>query len=126
MLLREVRPYLAILSPQLATPSSKFQPDYNRAKRCQIHIKSPDKDHGLMAYVEEMHMRRSSKDSNHCIDYLQFGRNDRIPFITLKKSDKYCGEWDGRRAVSHGISYDDPGGDLLVWVSLGGRRQSSW
>ncbi len=79
-----------------------------------------------MVYVEQMNMRRSSKDEDHCVDYVQFGRNDIVPFFTVDKSKRYCGHWDGRDSVANGISFDEPGGDLLVWVSLGGRRQSSW
>ena len=61
----------------LRSPSSTFQPNYGRskAKRCEIHIKAPDSGYGLMAYVEEMHMRRSTRD-NSCVDYIQFGQDD--------------------------------------------------
>ncbi len=79
-----------------------------------------------MAYVEEMNMRRSSRDPDKCIDYVQFGQDDIVPFITMKKSQRYCGGWNGRASISGGIVFDEPGGDLLVWVSLGGRRASSW
>lgn len=77
----------------LQSPSSQFQPNYgsNKPKRCKIHIQAPDDDHGLMIYVEEMHMRKSKKDGV-CIDFIQFGQEDIIPFLTLSKSQKYCGE----------------------------------
>ena len=109
---------------QLSSPSTSFQPNYrNKAKRCEIHIRAPA-DHGLLAYVEEMNMRRSSRDGS-CVDYVQFGLDDLIPFLTYEKSDRLCGERDGKTRVSGGFAYDDPHGNLLVWVSLGGRRQTS-
>ncbi len=112
---------------QLDSPSRSFQPSYKKSKQCEVRIKAPgDPPHGLLAYVEQMNLRRSSHDGR-CVDYVQFGQHDRIPLITLKKSDQFCGARDGRRYVANGISYDDPYGNLLVWVSVGGRRSTqSW
>merc|ERR1719402_2202363 len=42
-----------------------------------------------------------------------------IPFITVYKSEKICGE-------QYGLSYDDPGGSLLIWLTLGPSRPSSY
>ena len=42
-----------------------------------------------------------------------------VPFFTIFKSKKMCGKFSG-------ASYDDPHGNLLVWLNLGGRRQTSW
>ena len=70
-------------------------------------------------------MRRSSKDSD-CIDFIQFGQDDRIPFFTLKKSKRICGGINGKSNASAGYFYDDPKGNLLVWVNLGGRRKTRY
>lgn len=84
----------------------------------------PPESHGLLAYVEEMNLRESARDGD-CVDYIQFGQDDVIPFMTFKKSDRLCGARNGRERVAGGYAYDDPHGNLLVWVSLGGRRQTS-
>ena len=49
-----------------------------------------------MAYVEEMHLRQNSRDDK-CIDSIQFGQDDRVPFVTLMKSDQFCGERYGKQ-----------------------------
>lgn len=111
---------------KLQHPSISFQPNYhNKAKRCEIHVRASE-NFGLMAYVEEMHLRQSTKDSS-CVDYIQFGKDDLVPFMTLDKSNRICGERYGRGVKKDGFAYDDPTGNLLIWVSLGGRRQTtSW
>ena len=80
----------AIIS--LKSPSQRLQPEYrNKAVRCKIHLKVPEEQKGslgLMAYVEEMHLRQNSRDDD-CVDYVQFGQDDRLPFVTLNKSDRY-------------------------------------
>ena len=55
--------------------------------------------------------RTTGKDS--CIDYIEFGQEDVIPFITLKRSGRLCGT-----KSKQGL-YDDPGGQLLIWLKLG-------
>lgn len=88
-------------------------------------------------------MRKDSRDSS-CVDYIQFGQDDMVPFLTVFKSDRLCGEISAKSAASGrsddlkarmqfraahqaGAFYDDPYGNLLVWISVGGRRQtSSW
>ena len=112
---------------QLNAPSRTFQPNfYNKAKRCEIHVRAPD-NHGLMAHVEEMHLRKSTRDGA-CTDYIQFGQDDIIPFMTYKKSERLCGEDQSRprEGYKSGFVYDDPSGNLLIWVSLGGRGQTSY
>jgi len=84
--------------------------------KCSVKIKA-DNGFGLMVYVEEMNLRRSSSGS--CRDYVQFGRDDYIPFITVEKSEKLCGNRSG-------FSYDEPDGKLLVWLNLGSDRSSEW
>lgn len=69
---------------------SVFFNDRNKAKRCEIHIKAPD-NHGLMAFIEGMHLRKNRKD-DHCVDHVQFGQEDVIPFLTFVKSDRLCGK----------------------------------
>ena len=55
--------------------------------------------------------RESGKDV--CVDYVEFGQEDVIPFITLKRSGRLCGYRAGRSL------YDDPAGQLLIWLKLG-------
>ena len=55
--------------------------------------------------------RDSGKDV--CVDYVEFGQEDVIPFITLKRSGRLCGYRAGRSL------YDDPAGQLLIWLKLG-------
>ena len=53
-----------------------------------------------------------------CIDYVQFGRDDLIPFFTFSKSQKLCGNRTG-------FHYDEPDGKLLVWLYLAPRTRTS-
>ena len=69
-------------------------------------------------------MRRHSKDMG-CIDWIQFGQDDILPFYTLKKSRRMCGVKNGKTNSSQGFFYDDPTGNLLIWISLGGRRKTT-
>ena len=64
-----------------------------------------------------MNLRKGSGGS--CNDFVQFGRDDLIPFITVEKSDKLCGNRSGFR-------YDEPDGKLLVWLYLGSGRSPEW
>jgi len=111
---------------QLANPSSALQKNI-RDKReiCEIQIEAPDDDYGIMAYVEVMHMRQSTKDGS-CVDYLQFGRSDAIPFVTLRKSKRLCGEMNGKKRLSDGYGFVEPEGSLLVWIAFGGRRRTQY
>jgi hypothetical protein len=64
-------------------------------------------------YVEDMYLRRESNSgSPKCLDYIQFGIDDLIPFVTVMKSAKMCGNETGFR-------YDDPDGNLLIWLAMG-------
>jgi len=85
-------------------------------KICNIMIKSR-KDLGLMVYAEDVYLRSDQKNSSQevCIDYIEFGREDIIPFITMERSGKLCGERTG-------YHYDEPGGQLLIWLKLGPYR----
>ena len=47
------------------------------------------------------------------MDYVEFGQEDVIPFITLKRSGRLCGY-----RAAHSL-YDDPEGQLLIWLKLG-------
>jgi len=104
--------------------ASMYKTDKTRDKykKCQILVKA-NEGYGLMAYVEQMHLRQDTRPSSaslpKCIDYIQFGRDDMIPFVTVYKSDKFCGERSG-------LKYDEPGGNLLVWLTLGPSRPSSY
>lgn len=109
---------------ELSKPSISFQPSRrNKARQCTILIKVPQ-GFGIMAYIEQGHLRKSTNDGS-CTDYVQFGQEDIVPFLTLKKSDRFCGQLDGRQDASRGFSYDDPGGKMLVWIKLGGRDETS-
>ena len=56
-------------------------------------------------------LREDGKKS--CEDYVEFGEEDVIPFITMKRSGRMCGKQAGESL------YDDPGGQLLIWLGLG-------
>ena len=108
----------------MKNPSKRLQPNWrNKLKECEIKIKAPE-EFGLIAYVEEMSMRRHRKDMD-CIDFIQFGQDDILPFYTLKKSRRMCGVKNGKANSSQGIFYDDPTGNLLIWIGLGGRRRTT-
>lgn len=105
---------------QLDSPL-KFQPDYhNKVRRCEVHLKAPQ-HFGIMVSIEQMHLRQNSKDKS-CVDYVQFGRDDIIPFVTISHSDRICGE----ASRETGEKYDDPSGSLLIWLNLSGRRKTSY
>ena len=64
-----------------------------------------------------MYLRRetsviSSSSGLKCLDYIQFGIDDLIPFVTVVKSEKKCGN-------ETGFTYDDPDGNLLIWLAMG-------
>jgi len=69
-------------------------------------------------------MRLSRKDGG-CIDYIQFGKDDNIPWYTLEKSKKICGVKDGKTNSSRGVFFEEEDGNLLIWIALGGRRSTS-
>lgn len=79
--------------------------------KCDLDIKASP-GYGLMVRVEEAKLRESSKKDGKCEDYLQLGNDDNIPFFTLEKSKKLCGDISS-------YSYDVSNGQLLVWVRLG-------
>ena len=109
---------------ELKNPSKRLQPNWrNKIQECEILIKASD-EFGIIAYVEEMSMRKHAKDGD-CIDFIQFGQDDRVPFYTLEKSRKMCGVKNGKTNASQGIFYKDPTGNLLVWIGLGGRRKTA-
>jgi hypothetical protein len=41
---------------------------------------------GVMVYTSSMYLRPGAVTG--CVDYVQFGQDDFIPFITYRKSDK--------------------------------------
>ena len=107
---------------ELSKPRIAFHSSRHASKLCEIHVKAPD-GFGIIAYVEEAYLRKN-KSSNECKDYIQFGQDDKIVFVTLQKSDPYCGHYNGRRDSNKGIYYDDPHGDLLVWINLFGQKET--
>ena len=110
---------------ELKNPSKRLQPSYrNKRKQCEIKVKVPQ-NYGITAYIEEMHMRKSRSDGD-CYDFIQFGQDDKIPFMTLTKSERICGHINGKVDAAKGRFYDDPKGDLLIWINLGGRRKMTY
>jgi len=85
-------------------------------KICNIMIKTR-KDLGLMVHAENVFLRSEPRNGSKeaCIDYIEFGREDIIPFITMERSGKLCGD-------KTGYHYDEPGGQLLIWLKLGPYR----
>jgi len=84
-------------------------------KICNLLIKTK-KGLGLLVYAEEMDLRQEKNEESGkdvCVDYVEFGQEDVIPFITLKRSGRLCGY-----RAAHSL-YDDPEGQLLIWLKLG-------
>jgi len=79
--------------------------------KCDLDIKASP-GHGLMVRVEDASLRRNTERMGKCVDYVQLGRDDNMPFFTWDKSAKLCGDLTG-------YSYDVTNGQLLVWVRLG-------
>jgi len=85
-------------------------------KICNIMIKTR-KDLGLMVHAENFFLRSEQRNGSKetCIDYIEFGIEDIIPFITMERSGKLCGEQTG-------YYYEEPNGQLLIWLKLGPYR----
>jgi len=81
---------------------------------CSLLIKSRE-GLGLLVYAEEFYLRGGDWEDGKksCEDYVEFGEEDVIPFITMKRSGRMCGKQAGESL------YDDPGGQLLIWLGLG-------
>jgi len=86
---------------------------HGEKKICNLLVKSR-KGLGLLVYAEELNLRNKNtlNDKVSCVDYVEFGQEDVIPFITLKRSGRLCGH-------NPGAVYDDPEGQLLIWLKLG-------
>ena len=106
----------------LSKPRIAFHPHQEKSKLCEIHVQAPE-GFGIATYVEEAYLRRNSSDLS-CKDYIQFGLDDKLPFLTLDKSKQICGHIQGQKDVSKGFMYDDPYGNLLIWINLFGRKQT--
>jgi len=83
--------------------------------KCDLAVKASP-GHGLMVRVEDSTLRINADRKGKCMDYVQLGKDDTMPFFTWNKSDKMCGDLSGR-------SYDVNNGQLLVWVRIGSGRQ---
>lgn len=79
--------------------------------KCDLEVKASP-GYGLMVRVEGATLRRNMERKGKCVDYVQLGRDDNMPFFTWDKSGKLCGDLGG-------YSYDVSNGQLLVWVRLG-------
>lgn len=84
-------------------------------RKCRLLVKSSGGE-GIMVYTAAMYLRPGELTG--CLDYVQFGEDDLIPFMTIRKSEKLCNDMTG-------WSYDVKGGSLLVWLSLGEARPSA-
>lgn len=84
-----------------------------RSLFCRVKIKTRE-GYGLMAYAEDFYLRSETRNGSkdQCLDYLEFGQDDFIPLVTLEKSDKLCKDQSG-------YHYDEPKGQLLIWLKLG-------
>ena len=80
-------------------------------QRCDLKIKASD-NHGLMVRVERGELRQSTRKKSKCVDYIQFGRDDSMPFFTWDKTTKLCGNFSS-------FNYSDSNGELLIWLRLG-------
>jgi len=65
-----------------------------------------------MVRIESTTLRTNTERRGKCVDYVQLGRDDNMPFFTWDKSGKLCGDMSG-------FSFDVSNGQLLVWVRLG-------
>lgn len=61
-----------------------------------------------MVRVEDATLRRNTERVGKCVDYVQLGRDDNMPFFTWDKSAKLSGD------LAPGYSYDVNNGKLLV------------
>ena len=53
--------------------------------KCRLLVRSSGGE-GVMVYTASMYLRPGTVTG--CVDYVQFGQDDLIPFITLRKSEK--------------------------------------
>jgi len=81
-------------------------------RNCIINLLAP-KGEGLMVYLESGYLREGGEGG--CVDHIQFGMEDIIPFITLKKSKRLCGQ------VSK-FDFVAENGALLIWLNLNRNR----
>lgn len=79
---------------------------------CNILVKAK-LGFGLLLHAEEFKLRTNPSGS--CNDTIEFGREDDIPLYTRIKSGEICGEKEN-------VSYEDPNGQLLIWLQLGPSR----
>ena len=55
------------------------------------------------------------QEAEGCVDYIQFGKDDMIPFVTLKRSKKMCGD------VSN-WAFDVDNGAMNIWMHFDDNR----
>lgn len=94
--------------------TNNTQFDFGKKKICNILIKAKPGD-GLMVHAEQFRLRTNSDAGGDCHDYIEFGREDNLPFWTTERSGKLCG-------VRRDVNYEDPDGQLLIWLELGPAR----
>lgn len=107
---------------QLSKPRIAFHSSKESSKLCEIHVEAPE-GFGILAYIEDAYLRLNKSDES-CKDYIQFGQDDSVPFVTVVKSEPKCGRINGKKDPHLGYFYDDPHGNLLIWVNLFGRKKT--
>lgn len=82
---------------------------------CHVLVKAK-KGLGLMVYSEELELQKKKKEEDTgkvtCGDYIEFGSEDKVPFVTLIRSGRLC-------SYKPGLTFDEPDGELLIWLRLG-------
>lgn len=94
--------------------TNKSYTTFGEKKICNILIKAK-LGYGLLVHAEDFRLRTNSAVPGDCHDYIEFGREDDIPLWTLERSGKLCG-------TRSDVKYEEPGGQLLIWLELGGAR----
>ena len=69
---------------------------------------------GLMVHIDSMYFR--GKEDGGCSEYIQFGKDDLVPFVTLVRSKKMCGE------VTN-FSFDVDNGAMNIWMHFDDKRE---
>ena len=71
--------------------------------------------HGLVVRVENASLRRNKERMRKCVNYVQLGSDDNMPFFTRDKSANLCGDLTGYSYdVTNGQGVDQVGLSMLV------------
>jgi len=102
-----------VLSLNANNDSFRRSQDHNDSLFCHVKVKTRE-EYGLMVFVEDLYLRSHTINGSFgdCLDYLEFGKDDFIPLVTLERSEKLCQNQSG-------FHFDEPKGNLLIWLKLG-------